>query len=80
MSRHRLSIHIPKKWFSKGDYQNADIQNAVYNNPRITGIFGPDVMLGSFISRTMPIFIGVFLLNYEILKDKNIKYFVGQKL
>tara|TARA_B100000989_G_C19530546_1_gene469507 strand:+ start:2005 stop:3279 length:1275 start_codon:yes stop_codon:yes gene_type:complete len=53
---------------------NAEVQNAVYSNKRITGIFGTDIMLGSFISRTIPIFVASLILFYENNKSKYLHY------
>lgn len=53
---------------------NADVQRGIYSNERITGIFGSDVMLGSFISRTIPIFVASLILCYENIKLRYLYY------
>ncbi len=54
--------------------RNYEIQNLIYNNPRITGTFGEDVMLGSFISRTFPIFIASFIMTYKGNRYQKLNY------
>jgi len=50
----------------------AAAQSAVYSNARITGIFGEDVMLGSYIARTIPIFLAILLLRFNLLSSLTI--------
>ncbi len=54
--------------------RNYEIQNLIYTNPRITGTFGEDVMLGSFISRTFPIFIASFIMTFKKNKYQKLNY------
>ncbi len=44
-----------------------EIQAQVYSNARVTGIFGEEVMLGSFIARTIPIFLAILFLRFDTL-------------
>ena len=48
------------------------VQSLVYPNNRITGNFGEDVMLGSFIARTMPIFLAIFLVRLNFFSSLKI--------
>lgn len=52
----------------------AEIQKSYYGNIRITGTFGEDIMLGSFISRTFPIFIASLIINYRNIKFRLLQY------